>query len=365
MSTSCYHLITNPGLEHAVIREVLTPGSVWEPLLGEPPTPGEPMSGVVEIRSTGPHKAIGAALLQLRTIYHAVEIRATSTLTPQALSDRRVLTAELTAALDQGDFPELQGGASLAVRCRRRGTHPLQSPDIEREAGSALVRRYRCPVRLSAPDITVRVEVNGSALTAGILRTPPEMDHRYHWLYRPRVTLNTVVAAALVQWERRETTCSGALLDPFCGSGTILLEAARHSPRTLYGGDNNPEAVAGTRANLTCNGLGNAAMVRCSDATRVDQFTRVWADRNITGIVCNPPFGVRLGKGVNFHRFYRDFLTGAAAVLPSGGILIMMSSRRRGVLNEVLHNVPHWDPPQVQLIETTGVFPGIFFLRRR
>lgn len=41
-----------------------------------------------------------------------------------------------------------------------------------------------------------------------------------------------------------------SLYDPFCGTGTVLSEAALVGIPTLYGSDTNPDAIAGTRANL-------------------------------------------------------------------------------------------------------------------
>lgn len=40
------------------------------------------------------------------------------------------------------------------------------------------------------------------------------------------------------------------LYDPFCGTGTVLTEAALCGATTLYGSDNNPEAVKGAALNL-------------------------------------------------------------------------------------------------------------------
>lgn len=41
-----------------------------------------------------------------------------------------------------------------------------------------------------------------------------------------------------------------SLYDPFCGTGTVLSEAALAGVSQLYGSDTNPTAVTGTRANL-------------------------------------------------------------------------------------------------------------------
>jgi len=50
------------------------------------------------------------------------------------------------------------------------------------------------------------------------------LDRRQKKVWQPRITLKPTIASAMLQlckWEGK-----GRLLDPFCGSGTILIEAA-------------------------------------------------------------------------------------------------------------------------------------------
>ncbi len=369
MTTRCYHLITNPGLEDAVVSELLRHP---EAALFSYPTTSLP--GVAEASGAGTSRdAEIAVLASLRTIYHAVEIRGEHTLSQEAMSSSTRFLEEITNIVTAARWPELSAGQSLAVRCQRTGTHPLRSPDIEREVGSVLVSAYAAPVNLGDPEITIRVDLTERSLSVGVLVTPAEMDRRYHWIYRPRVTLSPVVAAALLHWDHRSETPTqtGAILDPFCGSGTIPLEAADQQRLGLlplvpvFGGDNNCEAIAGARANLWWNNLFGEAALRWTDSTSIDQFSRAWGDRGITRIIANPPFGVRLGKHIHFDRFYDQFLSAAAAVLPREGSITMLSSRRRGALNRVLQHQQRWSVPRVQMIQLGGVHVGVFQIYRR
>ncbi len=62
------------------------------------------------------------------------------------------------------------------------------------------------------------------------------------------------------------------LLDPFCGSGTVLMEALPWCSK-VFGADQDPDSVAGTRENLewftNCYELENTGVVLLSDATKV------------------------------------------------------------------------------------------------
>ena len=56
-------------------------------------------------------------------------------------------------------------GKSFAVRCRRSGQHAFSSLDVERLVGGALLARTEASgVNLTAPDVTVELEISGEAL---------------------------------------------------------------------------------------------------------------------------------------------------------------------------------------------------------
>lgn len=360
---NCYHLYTNPGLEDLAEEEVLR-------LLPPPPgsTEAAPagLSGVAAVHTSLAPDRFGK--LPFRLIYHAVLVLKTGRVEGLEELPEEEALREILRLADKTDFALLQTRCSIAVRCRRRGDHSFRSPALERALGTLLVERYRCPVNLTAPEVTLRVDISGTRVDLGYLVTPPEMDRRFTWVYRPRVTLSPVTAQALLRISLREDVRprEGALLDPFCGSGTIPIEAASSDPRThLFASDISPEAVAGTRGNLGANHLEDRVVTRCGDATDPRWFRSAWSNRGIDRVVCNPPYGVRLGRKIDYRRFYRDLLRGAAAVLPPGGRLVMMSSRRRGALNNVLASTGEWRIVHVRIIETGGVYPGIFLLERR
>lgn len=353
----CYHLITNPGLEEIVAEELRRAVSASAGVVA----PGG-RTGVLAVRS--PHPIEQEHLARLRTIYYAIDIRREETIRGlSGLGADRALE-QIAQLACETRFLMLDSNRSIAVRCRRRGEHRFRSPQVEREVGTVLVDRYRCPVNLEAPDVTIRVEIIGSNVDLGILITPPEMDRRFTWLYRPRITLSTVVAYALLE-TARITADGGALLDPFCGSGTIPIETAANFPNAVFASDISAEAVAGTRANCAANGLGDRVVIRRLDAVDPTRFNAAWGSRGITTVVCNPPYGVRLGRKIKFGAFYRGVLSGVARILPVGGRLVLMSSRRRGALNAVVATMPEWHISHVRIIETGGVYPGIFMLERR
>ena len=146
--------------------------------------------------------------------------------------------------------------------------------------------------------------------------------------------LKETIAAAMVMmsyWHFEEE-----LADPFCGSGTIPIEAAmfkrsiapglsrsfafegfacieakqvelirseerskiRNTPLMITASDIDPACVELTRENARIAGVGDAICVSCKDALD-------FASENPCGsIICNPPYGERLGEISECEKLY-------------------------------------------------------------
>jgi len=143
---------------------------------------------------------------------------------------------------------------------------------------------------------------------------------------------------ALAGWRREQP-----LLDPFCGGGTILIEAAliacdiapglqrgfgferlswfdandwkllrdaalqradagrKYGPPRLYGSDTSSDALDAARANSAAAGVDASISLSLADAREVT------APAPQGTIVTNPPYGVRLGADDDLRRLYAEF----------------------------------------------------------
>ena len=160
--------------------------------------------------------------------------------------------------------------------------------------------------------------------------------------YRPAhnaAPLKETMAAAMVKLSRyrgRDDFC-----DPFCGSGTIPIEAALiarnrapgldrsftamtwpdiprdvwarakeearakefHGNYNIVGSDIDPKAIALARENARRAGVEDIIRFEVADATRFDRKT----ERGV--IVTNPPYGERIMEKQEAERLYQDFGT--------------------------------------------------------
>jgi tRNA (guanine6-N2)-methyltransferase len=162
--------------------------------------------------------------------------------------------------------------------------------------------------------------------------------HRRTWRQRTVVgSLHPPVAAAMARLARIEPGMR--VLDPFCGAGTLLVEAHALEPAASYWGiDRRPEAVAAARANST------AVQVQLGDAARVSG--------PVDRIVTNPPWGVRLAVGdlTPYWRVWRR-------VLAPDGVAVALLSQEQAALLET-----SWTVQAAYDVSVAGRHPRIVVL---
>jgi putative N6-adenine-specific DNA methylase/tRNA (guanine6-N2)-methyltransferase len=277
-------------------------------------------------------------------------------------------------------IPEMESAARFRVTSQRSGVHDFGSMDVQRVAGAALVEHYGTTVDLEHFDTEVRVDAVAETWLIGVQWTRDSLDRRYTWVYRPRVTLRTTIAYGMLRLAelpppRPAAGSPGAehdmatpedrpvtILDPFCGSGTILIEAAAIRPDLqCLAADRDPDAVAGTRENARAAGLAGRIDVREADAR---DLAETYSDGSVDALVTNPPYGIRLGRRTNYADLYRKFLQGAVAVVKPGGRIVVLVGKRRAAFNRAIREIEQVRIVTVRVIEIGGVYPAVFVLKR-
>jgi tRNA G10 N-methylase Trm11 len=123
--------------------------------------------------------------------------------------------------------------------------------------------------------------------------------------------LRPTVAAAMVWLANQPGT---ALLDPCCGSGTILREALRAGWPQVYGTDIDPEAVGIGRHNVPTGhiAVGDARQLSCDSAS-------------MDACVSNLPFGQQYDMQGEADTWLREVLTELVRVTTAGGRVILLA----------------------------------------
>lgn len=311
--------------------------------------------GNVLYRHLGDEEELAGLIPEMRSIYHCVRYLA------HAEFESEDFFSEIDSLFADLPVPQLENAASFRVRCDRRGSHPFHSPDIERRVGGLLQERYGTAVDLEEPECDFQVDIFGRHLFAGVRITTSRRDRRFDKAFHQRIATRSVVAYGMLNLAGILSK-PGTLLDPFCGSGTILLEAADLLPGIeLYGCDITEDAVAGTEENLSRIGAADRSHILQGDARELSQLL---PPASVDYIVTDPPLGIRMGKRINYYALFTKLLEEAKTVLRPKGRILLLSARHRKLLNYAVRDTGGYRIAHVRVIEYGGIYPALFLLQR-
>ena len=221
----------------------------------------------------------------------------------------------VSGAISIPSLVELEKGGTFRVTCDRTGSgHGFNGTSLEFEIGGAMSEFYdHIKPKMSDFDVQIRVDVVATKVFVGTQINVDDLSKQRHFLrFRNAVTIKTNLAYAMV---RCANIKSGDLVvDPFCGSGTILLEALdvyRNENITVMGMDVSRRSANGARENALAEGFNDdLCQFHCCDARN---FKKHLEDESVDAIVSNLPWGVITGsKNVtDLQTMYEIFLRNA------------------------------------------------------
>ena len=141
------------------------------------------------------------------------------------------IMVKLTKVIAKVKFSDwLDKTTTFRVSCKKRNNEELFSEELAGDVGALIIKqikkdkKYKQPVELDNPDITFFVFVNGLKAYFGIDFSGRDLYKREYKLFAHPAALRSTIAYSLL----RIGGFSGkeVLLDPFCHSGEIPIEAA-------------------------------------------------------------------------------------------------------------------------------------------
>jgi putative N6-adenine-specific DNA methylase len=187
----------------------------------------------------------------------------------------------------------------------------------------------------TGPVFTIQVAMLNDIATLTIDTSGSGLNRRGYRRQAGAAALKETMAAALVLLSYYES--ERLLIDPMCGSGTILIEAAmqarnlapglnrefaaegwpgihpnawrqaRRSARKairqdlspqLYGYDIDPQAITAAKANAKAAGVGADIVFAQKDVKDL------WIDQQYGMLISNPPYGIKLGEFQELNQIY-------------------------------------------------------------
>jgi 23S rRNA G2445 N2-methylase RlmL len=172
--------------------------------------------------------------------------------------------------------------------------------------------------------------------------------------------IDPVVGASLVRLLR--TSTDAQVVDPTCGSGTLLIERALlDAAVTATGLDISPTAVRAATENVIAAGFAARLAVRQADATDGG----AWPD-SCREVIANLPFGVRSASmDRDLPGVYRGVVANAAARLEKGGRALFYTSAARLMTDELKRNTARLRVVEERTIPSGGIAVRAWLAARR
>eukprot|EP01064_Diplonema_japonicum_P029142 TRINITY_DN4636_c4_g1_i1.p1 TRINITY_DN4636_c4_g1~~TRINITY_DN4636_c4_g1_i1.p1 ORF type:complete len:445 (+),score=121.60 TRINITY_DN4636_c4_g1_i1:65-1336(+) len=257
------------------------------------------------------------------------------------------------------DVTSLKTAAHFRVTCQRMGKHSFQSTDVEMEVGGALHERYSLPAKMKNFMVCVRVDVHINTVTVCTLLNEVPLSKRHKLAFVRTVTLKPNVAYAMLHMSGVKD--GDMILDPFVGSGTILLESLEVFPNTkCWGLDRSMAAVKGSTKNAEAAGLNDRVKFVQGNARTLHKTYDFKFDK----IISNFPWGLKTGATADIKELYKGSIASCWGALKPGGILTCIVLHDYVTVG-LLRTSGGWDILHARVVKTGGKLPAIIVARKR
>lgn len=204
-------------------------------------------------------------------------------------------------------FDQVSDFDSFRVTCKDKG--------VEKKLGG-LVHGLGLEVDLKNPDVTLTCDVFNGGYLVGVDVSPERDFDRRRPKFRPffhPTSMHPKIARALVNLS--VVGGGDSVLDPFCGTGGILIEAGLMGFRVL-GCDIDARMVSGCRKNLRFFGL--SGEIRTGDALSCT----LKAD----AVVTDPPYGrSSFFSGEDSEELFNKFIEKSSSILVPGRRMVLVA----------------------------------------
>ena len=234
------------------------------------------------------------------------------------------LEEELTRMIETIELP----GKTFRVKAKRLGDqNPDEGQSLSRNIGRLIARRYK--VDLDAPEVELRI-LMASKIHAGILvgevdRSSFEARKSEYRPFSHPISLHPRLAKALVNLAGIKP--GQTILDPFCGTGGILLEAGLIGCKIL-GGDIDQRMIDGSIQNLEHYGIMEP------DIRKIDVSD--WSEK-VDAIATDPPYGrsASTAKEPIDSLYKRAFEMSQSVLKPGGKLAIVLPDEKHVKLSSL------------------------------
>ena len=168
-------------------------------------------------------------------------------------------------------------------------------------------------------------------------------------------SIHPATAAAVLRYAIEHMKVNARVLDPCCGSGTLLIEREKLAPvSSATGVDIAHKAIDIARMNA--ERAGSSAKFICNDMLRFE------AKRPYDEVIANLPFGNRVGTHQANEKLYAGLLDKLPQWLNEDGVAILYTMEFT-LLKKLIRERPGLKLVTETRTEAGGLMPGIFIIK--
>ncbi|XP_027995850.2 THUMP domain-containing protein 2 isoform X4 [Eptesicus fuscus] len=238
-----------------------------------------------------------------------------------SLTEREKCEEELQNDVAKAGDTLNQNDLTFRVSCRCSGAiaKTLSAQEVGRIIGIALMKQFGWKADLRNPNLEIFIHLNDIYSVMGIPVFRVSLASR---AYIRTAGLRSTIAWAMASVA--EIKAGAFVLDPMCGLGTILLEAAKEWPDVYYVGAD----VSDSQLQGACDNLKAASLTGKIELLKVSVIELPLPSESVDIIISDIPFGkkFKLGKDI------KSILQEMERVLHVGGTIVLLLSedhRRR------------------------------------
>ncbi|TPQ22357.1 methyltransferase domain-containing protein [Streptomyces sporangiiformans] len=236
------------------------------------------------------------------------------------------------------------------------GRRTFSRYDAEDVIGPALARQLGVPYHSRRTGAASppghwgwRLTLDGTRATLMLRINDRPLHRRAYKRHTIPGTLHPPLAAAMAAMA--DIRPGHVVLDPCCGAGTLLIEAALAQPEARFHGfDLSPDAVTAARANAVDLPVG----IRRSDAARLPL-----PDGEVDRVLCNPPWGSQAHARGLVAADPTRWWTELRRVLAPDGTAVLLLPDPDTLAGALRHDLT---PLHIQRIRVSGAQPYIVHL---
>ncbi len=289
-------------------------------------------------------------LAKMTTIHRVAIMLASSTIRSSREGLEDIYNLAYNSNVELFIIPQI----TFAIRARRIGRHEFTSIEAASFAGEAVRQKIKDVygeyprVDLKYPQVEIMLLIVEETAIIGLLLTDNISLHkRGYRVYKHPASLKPTIAHTMIRLAGVRD--GDKVLDPMCGGGTIIIEAARRFNIKGYGMDLSPKHLRGAMLNAIAAGVFNKITFILGDATKIDHYVSEEVDHIIT----NPPYGIRLTRRKIIPTLYKGLISSSSRVVRARGRLVIVTAVPR-----VVYDILAGNPGMYKLVHRLNVMHG-------